>query len=200
MVSAGGAIVEAAALANGQLLIGSTGAAPVAAALTAGTNITITNAAGAITIGETTVAPLMANARLSADVGTTVLTATNITGLSFAVNNGEVWSFECYIRNNKSALTAGIKYALNAPAASALEGQIEGTTSATTAVQNERISALATLTTAAFNTVANAEGFVRIVGVVVAGANGTVQIQHASVTSGTATARANSYITARKIS
>jgi hypothetical protein len=194
MVSSGGAVVEAAALNTGQLLIGSTGALPVANPLTAGVGIAITNFPGAITIATTTV-----NARLTADVGTAVLTATNITGLSFAVNNGEVWSFECYIRNNKSALTAGIKYAINAPAASTLEGQIEGTTSATTAVQNERISALATLTANAYNTVANADGFIRIAGVVVAGANGTVQIQHAAVTSQTATARANSYITARKI-
>jgi len=51
-VSAGGAITEAAALTNGQLLIGSTGAAPVAATLTAGNGIVITNAAGAITIAN----------------------------------------------------------------------------------------------------------------------------------------------------
>jgi hypothetical protein len=197
MVSSGGAIVEAAALTNGQLLIGSTGAAPAAATITAGAGITITNAAGAITIAAT--APSMTNARLTADAGTALLTATDITGLSFSVLSGEVWSFEVFIRNNKSSLTAGIKYAINAPAASTLEAQIQGTTSATTAVQHERMSGLTTLTTAAFNTVANADGFVRIAGVVVAGANGTVQIQHAAVTSQTATARANSYITARKI-
>ena len=40
---------------NGQLPIGSTGADPVLAALTAGANITITNAAGAITIAVTTI-------------------------------------------------------------------------------------------------------------------------------------------------
>jgi len=40
------------ALTNGQLLIGSTGAAPVAAGLTAGAGITITPAAGAITIAQ----------------------------------------------------------------------------------------------------------------------------------------------------
>jgi hypothetical protein len=197
MVSSGGAIVEAAALTNGQLLIGSTGAAPAAGTITAGAGITITNAAGAITVAAT--APSMTNARLTADAGTALLTATDITGLSFSVLSGEVWSFEVFIRNNKSSLTAGIKYAINAPAASTLEAQIQGTTSATTAVQHERMSGLTTLTTAAFNTVANADGFVRIAGVVVAGANGTVQIQHAAVTSQTATARANSYITARKI-
>jgi|SRR5208337_1020398 len=42
--------LQAATLSNGQLLIGSTGAAPAAATLTAGTGITITNAANSITI------------------------------------------------------------------------------------------------------------------------------------------------------
>ena len=40
-------------LTNGQLLIGSTGAAPVAATLTAGTGVSITNGAGSITINST---------------------------------------------------------------------------------------------------------------------------------------------------
>ena len=39
-------------LTNGQLIVGSTGATPVAATLTAGANVTITNAAGAITIAS----------------------------------------------------------------------------------------------------------------------------------------------------
>lgn len=38
---------------NGQIIIGSTGAFPVAATLTAGSNITITNGAGSITIAAT---------------------------------------------------------------------------------------------------------------------------------------------------
>ncbi len=40
-------------LTNGQVIIGSTGAIPVASTLTAGTNVTITNAAGSITINAT---------------------------------------------------------------------------------------------------------------------------------------------------
>jgi len=47
---AGGALTSTAAPTNGQLLIGSTGAAPVAANLLAGANITIVNGAGSITI------------------------------------------------------------------------------------------------------------------------------------------------------
>jgi hypothetical protein len=45
-----GAFVASAALTNGQLLIGSTGLDPVAATLTAGSGISITNSAGGITI------------------------------------------------------------------------------------------------------------------------------------------------------
>lgn len=49
----GGALEEASALTNGQLLIGSTGAAPVAATLTAGAGISVTNGVGSITITNT---------------------------------------------------------------------------------------------------------------------------------------------------
>ena len=50
MVSTAGSIKEAASLSNGQLLIGSTGSAPVVANITAGNGISISNAAGSITI------------------------------------------------------------------------------------------------------------------------------------------------------
>lgn len=49
----GGALTTTTAPTNGQLLIGSTGAAPVAATLTQGTGISISNAAGSITIANT---------------------------------------------------------------------------------------------------------------------------------------------------
>jgi hypothetical protein len=52
---------------NGQLLIGSTGADPVPAALTAGTGITVTNAAGSITIASTAT-PLVWNDTTSGTV------------------------------------------------------------------------------------------------------------------------------------
>lgn len=72
-------------LTNGQMLIGSTGADPVAATLTAGTGINIVNAAGSITISATG----------SGEPWTT------ITGTSqaLAVNNG-------YYANNASLVTA----------------------------------------------------------------------------------------------
>jgi hypothetical protein len=53
-VNASQNLVSTAAPTNGQLLIGSTGANPVVAALTAGTGISITNGAGSITIALST--------------------------------------------------------------------------------------------------------------------------------------------------
>jgi hypothetical protein len=72
MVSSGGAIVEAAALTNGQLLIGSTGAAPVAANITQGATqgVTISNSAGSISLDtvqdiRTSASPTFVNVTLS---------------------------------------------------------------------------------------------------------------------------------------
>jgi hypothetical protein len=53
MISSAGSIIEAGALTDGQLMIGSTGAAPSLSTLTAGSNISITNAPGSITIAAT---------------------------------------------------------------------------------------------------------------------------------------------------
>lgn len=72
------------ALTNGQLAIGSTGADPVAATITAGTGISVTNGAGSITVAATGGG----------------LTWTDVTGTSasMAVNNG-------YLANNAGLVT-----------------------------------------------------------------------------------------------
>lgn len=67
-------------LTNGQLLIGSTGADPVPAALTAGTNITVTNGGGTITIAATG-----AGGFSWTDVSGT--TATMVSGNGYIANN-----------------------------------------------------------------------------------------------------------------
>jgi multisubunit Na+/H+ antiporter MnhF subunit len=88
MVSSGGAIVEAAALTNGQLLIGSSGAAPVAASLTGTTNqVNITTGAGSITIAlpqniNTAATPTFASETLTAVTNQLVLGTTNTTTIS----------------------------------------------------------------------------------------------------------------------
>ncbi len=53
-VDAGGVLVSTAALTDGQILIGSTGNPPVAGTITAGAGVTVTNAAGSITISADT--------------------------------------------------------------------------------------------------------------------------------------------------
>jgi len=68
---------------NGQILIGSTGKAPVVGTLTAGANVTITNAAGKITIastgGGTTALPFFVTA--SGRTGTTIGAGANVNSL-----------------------------------------------------------------------------------------------------------------------
>lgn len=78
---------------NGQLIIGSTSATPTAATLTAGTNISITNGAGAITINSTS----------------TAFTWNNVTSSTqaMAVN-------EAYVTNNGASL---VTYTLPSTAA-----------------------------------------------------------------------------------
>jgi|SRR5277367_126869 len=83
---------------NGEIIIGSTGATPTAATITAGTNISITNGAASITIAAT---------------GTAAFTWNVVTGTTqvMASNNG-------YIANNASLVT------LSLPAASAVGDEI----------------------------------------------------------------------------
>ena len=90
-----GVLSEAAALTNGQLLIGSTGAAPVAAALTAGTGINITNGAGSITIEATGASSPGDIAETSFAAANNQSTPANVTGLAFA--NATVRSFEALV-------------------------------------------------------------------------------------------------------
>ena len=66
-----GLLTSTAAPTNGQLLIGSTGAAPSRSTLTAGTGVSITNGAGSITIANTGV--------VSFSAGTTGLTPNTAT-------------------------------------------------------------------------------------------------------------------------
>jgi hypothetical protein len=82
--STGGLLASTAAATNGQLLIGSTGGAPVAATLTAGAAISVTNAAGSITIANTGVTSNVAGTGISVSGATGAVTITN-TGVTSAV-------------------------------------------------------------------------------------------------------------------
>ena len=69
---------------NGQLLIGSTGSAPVSATLTAGSGTTITNGAGSITISNSGVTSNVAGTGISLSGGTGAVTITNTGVTSFS--------------------------------------------------------------------------------------------------------------------
>jgi len=72
----GGLVSEIGPLTNGQLVVGSTGVAPVAATLTAGTNVSITNGAGSITINASAGAQIISITALDdTDSPYTVLSA-----------------------------------------------------------------------------------------------------------------------------
>lgn len=90
----GGVLSSSVALTNGQVLIGETGAAPVAATLTAGAGISITNGAGSITIAAVGgSAGDIAETSFSAN--NNVVSPTNVTGFAFA--NATVRSFDALV-------------------------------------------------------------------------------------------------------
>lgn len=82
----GGLLASTAAATNGQILIGSTGAAPVAATLTAGTGVSVTNAAGSITIANTGVTSLVAGTGISISGSTGAVTVNNTGVTSVALS------------------------------------------------------------------------------------------------------------------
>lgn len=95
------AVTPMAAMTNGQLPIGSTGNDPVAAALTAGAKIQITNAAGSITVAATGAAASDANSDITSIDGLTtplfhaILSAvqSNVTGDGTNYNiTGAIWT------------------------------------------------------------------------------------------------------------
>lgn len=86
LVAEGASAFNPIVLTNGQLLIGSTGADPVAATLTAGTGISVSNAAGSISISSTGAGPwvdqttasvtMTTNTGYTADAGASLITFT----------------------------------------------------------------------------------------------------------------------------
>lgn len=77
-----GAFAGLGPLTNGQLVVGSTGVAPVAAALTAGASIAITNGAGSITVAQ--IAPATGQTSMVNPTGTTSTTGV-MAGLAGAI-------------------------------------------------------------------------------------------------------------------
>jgi hypothetical protein len=114
LVAEGASAFSPKVLTNGQLLIGSTGADPSAATITAGTGISVTNGAGTITIANTEPAgtawtvvtaatPLVASNGYFANSGTAVtftLPAVAVVGDTFQVTTGPLGSGGWVIAQN----------------------------------------------------------------------------------------------------
>ena len=195
MVSSGGSIVESAALTDGQILIGSTGAAPTAATITAGTGMTVTNAAGGITVAAN-----VANAIVSSNRTTTSTTLSDVTDMSFSIGANETWSFEFHISNGCSG-NGGTDWAVTVPSGGTLRASVLGRAGAYTDVISTVLTSSGSKTFTSFNTANSAYGNTHITGVVVNGATpGNVTLQFSAGTGGqTSTVFANSYLTARKV-
>lgn len=108
--NASGSLTSAAVLASGQLLIGSAGADPVAATLTAGTNVVITNGAGTISIAASTGSPVLSYIE-SSTTPFVVLATHNVIGIDCSgaiktvhlpnapTNTGNSWTIKDYTGN-----------------------------------------------------------------------------------------------------
>ena len=184
-------------LTNGQLLIGSTSSDPVAASLTGANGITITNAAGSITVsgGRKTI-------RKTADESLdTSETLQNDDALLFAVAANEVWHFEFVLFLTSTSSTPDFKCTFTKPTgASGRWGMLAISSNSTSVVAATDMAGASVdldgATTLACGVVANLVNMVILQGTIVNGANaGTLQLQWAQNTSNATaiTVKTNSY-------
>ena len=89
VISSGGMLVEAGALTNGQIFIGSTGVAPVGATLTAGAGIGIVSGAGSITV-QSSGSSIVSSISLTNDVTGVLPIANGGTNASTALNGNRI--------------------------------------------------------------------------------------------------------------
>jgi polygalacturonase len=137
--------------------------------------------------------------QLSSNVTTNVTTRTS-TNLSFPIRPSEQWYVECNIVAQCSS-TGGVKYAINAPTGTTVEGGAEGVVAGSTSTTRVRISAIDTLTSNAMHTTANVP-LADTIRVFIKGSTtaGNVTLQFASTTAGqTSTILAGSTMRAQKV-
>lgn len=140
-----------------------------------------------------------AYARVTSDRTTTVITAGNVTDMSFAVPASENWGFEFFLSNGCNG-TGGIKWAITVPSGATFRAVADGSAASATARTSAIMTVSGTLTIA-FNAAVLATGFTRITGAVANSTTaGTVQLQFASTTATqTSTVYTNSLMTAQKL-
>jgi hypothetical protein len=134
-----------------------------------------------------------------ADQTTTSLTAVDIPNFSFPLNcGGESWEFE-FVLTIGSSSAAGIKVALTVPPGAVFRAWAVGSAAAKSTLQVDLMNSSGVLGVA-FNTFIGTGNYLSIKGGVVNGTfAGTMQLQAAKVTSGTATLSAGSYFIANVV-
>lgn len=187
---------------KGDLTVGTAGASLTS--LSVGSNGQVLTADSSATNGVKWAAATdasVATARLSSDVTTTSSSASNVTGLSFAIGASEVWLFEFNVMSKCSAAN-GHKWALDLPSSATVAASLRGSRASVASILSEDITADDTLSTAIGTGTYTSGGWVQIVGMVTASSTaGTVQLRFASATGGdTTTAKAGSFLIARKVS
>lgn len=159
------------ALTNGQLLIGSTGAIPSAAAITAGTGIAVTNGAGTITIASN---GALANSAFLASNYTNATAGFTNTTLSMTLTAAKTYAFACQV------------FASNSTAADGFQIDFAGgSATATTFVAGSNTTLVTGTTSTLAGTFSNATltgtNLVSINGTIVVNAGGTFILRGAEV-------------------
>ena len=145
-----GLITATAAPTNGQLLIGSTGGAPVSSILTAGTSISVVNAAGSITINNTGVTSAIASTGISVSGATGAVTFTNTGVTAIAGTTNQITASA-----STGSVTLSLPSALVAPGSVAVTGALYQSQSATVSAAGST-QGTATAITSSYNIVTTA--------------------------------------------
>jgi hypothetical protein len=134
-----------------------------------------------------------------ADLTTTSLAAVDIPNFTFPLNiGGENWEFE-FVLTIGSSSAAGVKVALTVPPGAVFRAWAIGSGAAKSTLQVDLMNSSGVLGVA-FNTFAGTGNYLSIKGGVVNGTfAGSMQLQAAKVTSGTATLSAGSYFIANVV-
>ena len=137
------------------------------------------------------------------NVTTTGQSAASVTGLAFSIAANEKWVARVHMKVGSSSV-AGMSVAVSFPAGATVTADWFGVTLTNPATAWEQTTASGTLTTTSFDTLsattAAVGAFVNGEITVANGATpGTVQVQFAKTTSGTATVYVGSFMTAHRL-
>jgi hypothetical protein len=168
----------------------------------AATVVTNANLTGEVTsVGNAATLAYLKVVRITSNVTTTSGTAADVTGLSFAIAASEVWAFEIHLMTMCSTVN-GHKWALDIPTSCAVAASLRGSRATAASIISDDILADDTLSTTVGTGTYTTGGWVDIIGIVTNSTNaGTVQVRFAANTAGdTITAKAQSFILARRIS